>query len=29
MQDDEIEFSNDIFKKIYYDVIHQLNQNEQ
>jgi len=28
LQDDEIEFSNDIFKKIYYDVIHQLNQNE-
>ena len=29
MQDDEIEFSNDTFKKIYYDVIHQLNQDEQ
>ncbi|MBT8385645.1 MAG: DNA primase [Bacteroidia bacterium] len=29
MQDDEIEFSNETFKKIYYDVIHQLNQNEQ
>ncbi len=28
LQDDEIEFSNEIFKKIYYDVIHQLNQNE-
>jgi len=28
LQDDEIEFSNDTFKKIYYDVIHQLNQNE-
>ena len=28
MQDDEIEFSNETFKKIYYDVIHQLNQNE-
>tara|TARA_R110002073_G_scaffold40547_5_gene115281 strand:- start:439710 stop:441671 length:1962 start_codon:yes stop_codon:yes gene_type:complete len=26
LQDDEIEFSNDTFKKIYYDVIHQLNQ---
>ena len=29
MQDDEIEFSNDTFKKIYYDVIHQLNQDQQ
>ena len=29
MQDDEIEFSNETFKKIYYDVIHQLNQDEQ
>ena len=29
LQDDEIEFSNDTFKKIYYDVIHQLNQDEQ
>jgi len=28
MQEDEIEFSNETFKKIYYDVIHQLNQNE-
>ena len=28
LQDDEIEFSNETFKKIYYDVIHQLNQNE-
>ena len=28
MQDDEIEFSNETFKKIYYDVIHQLNQDE-
>lgn len=26
LQDDEIEFSNDIFKKIYYEMIHQLNQ---
>ncbi|MGB5362591.1 MAG: DNA primase [Aureibaculum sp.] len=29
MQDDEIEFSNETFKKIYYDVIHQLNQDQQ
>jgi len=29
LQDDEIEFSNTTFKKIYYDVIHQLNQNKQ
>jgi len=28
LQDDEIEFSNEAFKKIYYDVIYQLNQNE-
>lgn len=28
LQDDEIEFSNEAFKKIYYDIIHQLNQNE-
>ncbi len=28
LQDDEIEFSNDVFKKIYYDIIHQLNQDE-
>ena len=28
LQDDEIEFSNAIFKKIYFDVIHQLNQDE-
>ncbi|MDY7396267.1 DNA primase [Aureibaculum sp. 2210JD6-5] len=28
LQDDEIEFSNEIFQKIYFDVIHQLNQNE-
>ena len=28
LQDDEIEFSNAIFKKIYFDVIHQLNQEE-
>ncbi|PIE49766.1 MAG: hypothetical protein CSA39_00800, partial [Flavobacteriales bacterium] len=27
-QDDEIEFSNPAFKTIYYDVIHQLNQEE-
>ncbi len=29
LQDDEIEFSNETFKKIYYDVIHQLNQDKQ
>ena len=29
LQDDEIEFSNEVFKKIYYQAIHQLNQNEQ
>lgn len=28
LQDDEIEFSNPTFKAIYYDVIHQLNQEE-
>ena len=28
LQDDEIEFSNAIFKKIYYEIIHQLNQDE-
>jgi len=28
LQDDEIEFSNAIFQKIYFDVIHQLNQDE-
>ncbi len=28
LQDDEIEFSNETFKKIYYNMIHQLNQNE-
>jgi DNA primase len=28
LQDDEIEFSNETFKKIYYDMIHQLNQNK-
>ncbi len=26
LQDDEIEFSNEIFKKIYYEMIHQLSQ---
>lgn len=26
LQDDEIEFSNEIFKSIYYEMIHQLNQ---
>jgi len=26
LQDDEIEFSNEIFKNIYYEMIHQLNQ---
>ena len=29
LQDDEIEFSNAVFKKIYYEAIHQLNQDEQ
>ena len=28
LQEDEIEFSNDIFKHIYYEIIDQLNQNE-
>ena len=28
LQDDEIEFSNEVFKKIYYEIIHQLNQDE-
>ena len=28
LQDDEIEFSNEVFRKIYYDIIHQLNQQE-
>ena len=28
LQDDEIEFSNEIFKEIYYELIHQLNQDE-
>ena len=28
LQEDEIEFSNDIFKTIYYELIHQLNQDE-
>lgn len=28
LQDDEIEFSNEAFKKIYYQIIHQLNQEE-
>ena len=28
LQDDEIEFSNDTFKKIYYEIIHQLNQDQ-
>ena len=28
LQDDEIEFSNEVFKSIYYELIHQLNQNE-
>ena len=28
LQDDEIEFSNAIFKKIYFDIIHLLNQDE-
>ena len=29
LQDDEIEFSNEVFQKIYYEAIHQLNQEEQ
>jgi len=28
LQDDEIEFSNPVFQKIYYQMIHQLNQDE-
>lgn len=28
LQDDEIEFTNELFKSIYYDMIHQLNQDE-
>lgn len=28
LQDDEIEFTNDLFKTIYYEIIHQLNQEE-
>ena len=28
LQDDEIEFTNQTFKSIYYDIIHQLNQDE-
>lgn len=28
LQDDEIEFTNSTFKSIYYDIIHQLNQDE-
>ncbi len=28
LQDDEIEFTNNIFKKIYFELIHQLNQEE-
>ena len=28
LQEDEIEFTNTLFKSIYYDIIHQLNQNE-
>lgn len=28
LQDDEIEFSNEIFKSVYYEIIHQLNQDE-
>ncbi|MCB0459622.1 MAG: DNA primase [Flavobacteriaceae bacterium] len=28
LQDDEVEFSNQFFKEIYYHIIHQLNQNE-
>ena len=28
LQDDEIEFSNEIFKKIYYEMIHQLSQED-
>lgn len=28
LQEDEIEFTNELFKSIYYDMIHQLNQDE-
>lgn len=28
LQDDEIEFSNSVFQKIYYEIIHQINQQE-
>jgi DNA primase len=28
LQDDEIEFSNEIFQSIYYEMIHQLNQED-
>jgi len=28
LQEDEIEFSNELFKTIYFDIIHQLNQDE-
>ena len=28
LQDDEVEFTNEIFKSIYYELIHQLNQDE-
>ena len=28
LQEDEIEFTNEVFKQIYYEIIHQLNQNE-
>lgn len=29
LQEDEIEFTNDIFKSIYYEIIHQLNQQDE
>ncbi len=29
LQDDEIEFTDDVFKKIYFEIIHQLNQDNQ
>lgn len=29
LQDDEIEFTNEVFKLIYYEIIHQLNQTEE
>ncbi|MFD1314520.1 DNA primase [Namhaeicola litoreus] len=29
LQDDEIEFTDDVFKKIYFEIIHQLNQNKE